>query len=175
MGGQLDYKTWPALLMISERNFMGPRVVKVHQIDWKRRNDRYYKKKNPKFSIPDFGTGVGNKLPPPAPKTHSHGYLKVKVLALCCKYILPDGSVSSELFVRWIVIGRICLALRLVYVMGTAEAQWLRCCAINRNVAGSIPAGVTGIFHCHNLSDRTMAVGSTQPPTEMSTSSISWG
>ena len=25
-------------------------------------------------------------------------------------------------------------------------AQWLRCCAINRNVAGSIPAGVSGFF-----------------------------
>ena len=31
--------------------------------------------------------------------------------------------------------------------LGTAVAQWLRCCATNRNVAGSIPAGVTGIFH----------------------------
>ena len=30
---------------------------------------------------------------------------------------------------------------------GTAAAQWLRCCATNRKVAGSIPAGVIGIFH----------------------------
>ena len=29
----------------------------------------------------------------------------------------------------------------------TAVAQWLRCCATNRNVAGSIPDGVIGIFH----------------------------
>ena len=42
-------------------------------------------------------------------------------------------------------------------------AQWLRCCAINRKVAGSIPDGVIGIFHWHNPSDRTMALGSTQP------------
>jgi len=27
---------------------------------------------------------------------------------------------------------------------GTAVAQWLRCCAINRKVAGSIPDGVIG-------------------------------
>ena len=27
-----------------------------------------------------------------------------------------------------------------------AVAQWLRCCAINRKVAGSIPADVTGFF-----------------------------
>ena len=30
--------------------------------------------------------------------------------------------------------------------MGTAAAQWLRCCATNRKVAGSIPAGVIEIF-----------------------------
>ena len=30
---------------------------------------------------------------------------------------------------------------------GTAVAQWLRCCATNRKVSGSIPDGVIGIFH----------------------------
>jgi len=30
---------------------------------------------------------------------------------------------------------------------GTVVAQWLRCCATNRKVAGSIPEGVIGIFH----------------------------
>ena len=30
---------------------------------------------------------------------------------------------------------------------GTVVAQWLWCCATNRKVAGSIPAGVIGIFH----------------------------
>ena len=29
---------------------------------------------------------------------------------------------------------------------GTAVAQWLRCCATNRKVAGSIPDGVIGSF-----------------------------
>jgi hypothetical protein len=34
-----------------------------------------------------------------------------------------------------------------IYIyMGTAVAQWLRCCATNRKVAGSIPAGVSGFF-----------------------------
>jgi len=28
-----------------------------------------------------------------------------------------------------------------------AVAQWLKCCATNRKVAGSIPVGVSGIFH----------------------------
>jgi len=39
----------------------------------------------------------------------------------------------------------------------------VKCCATNRKVAGSIPDGVIGIFHRHNPSDRTMALGSTQP------------
>ena len=31
-------------------------------------------------------------------------------------------------------------------LMGTVVAQWLRCCATNRKVAGSIPAGISGFF-----------------------------
>jgi len=30
--------------------------------------------------------------------------------------------------------------------MGTAVAQWIRCCATNRKVAGSIPDDIIGIF-----------------------------
>jgi hypothetical protein len=37
----------------------------------------------------------------------------------------------------------------------------------------SIPDGVIGISHCHNPSGRTMALGSTQSPTEMSIRNIS--
>ena len=50
----------------------------------------------------------------------------------------------------------------------------LRHCATSRKVAGSIPDGVTGIFHWHNPSGRSLALGSTQPLTEMSTRNISW-
>jgi len=32
------------------------------------------------------------------------------------------------------------------YFEETAVAQWLRCCATNRKVAGSIPAGVSGFY-----------------------------
>jgi hypothetical protein len=45
-------------------------------------------------------------------------------------------------------------------------AQLLRYCATNRKVAGSIQDGVIEIFHRHNPSDRTMALGSTQSITE---------
>ena len=56
-----------------------------------------------------------------------------------------------------------------------AVVQWLRHYATNRQVAGSIPDGVIGIFQWHNRSGRTMSPGSTQPLTEMSTKCISWG
>ena len=34
----------------------------------------------------------------------------------------------------------------LLLVMGTAVAQWLRCCVTNRKLTGSMPTGVTGFF-----------------------------
>jgi hypothetical protein len=47
--------------------------------------------------------------------------------------------------------------------------------ALSLKIAGTIPDGVIGNFLRHNPSGRTMALGSTQPLTEMSTSNISWG
>ena len=38
----------------------------------------------------------------------------------------------------------------LILLSGTTVAQWLGCCATNRKVAGSIPDGVSGIFHWHS-------------------------
>jgi hypothetical protein len=46
---------------------------------------------------------------------------------------------------------------------------------INRKVAGAIPDGVIGLFHFHNPFGCTMALGSTQPLTGMSTRNISGG
>jgi hypothetical protein len=57
------------------------------------------------------------------------------------------------------------------YFMFTRGPRWgsgLRHCATNRKAAGSIPDGVSGFFHWHNPVGRTMALGSTQPLTEMS-------
>jgi hypothetical protein len=42
-------------------------------------------------------------------------------------------------------------------------------------VAGSIPDGVIGFFNWPNPSSRTVALGSTQPLIEMSTSNLSGG
>ena len=55
------------------------------------------------------------------------------------------SSRSSTSTVFFLQIG---LALHLT---GTVVAQWLRCCATNWKVIGSIPAGVIGIFHWHKI------------------------
>jgi hypothetical protein len=51
--------------------------------------------------------------------------------------------------------------------------DWLRFCATNQKVADSIPDGFMEFFIDINPSDHTVALGSTQPLTEMSTESIS--
>jgi len=51
---------------------------------------------------------------------------------------------------------------------GTRWRSWLRRCATSQKVAGSIPDGVTRIFHWNNPSFHTMALRLTQPRTEMS-------
>jgi hypothetical protein len=48
-------------------------------------------------------------------------------------------------------------------------------CATSRKDTDSIPNCVTGISHWHNPSGRTIALGLTQPLTEISTRNISWG
>jgi hypothetical protein len=50
----------------------------------------------------------------------------------------------------------------------------MRHCAACWKAADLIPSGVIGIFRL-NPSHCTMALGSTQPLTEMSTRDISWG
>jgi hypothetical protein len=56
---------------------------------------------------------------------------------------------------------------------GTAVAQWLRHCATNWKVAGSIPDDVIGIFDII-LPIALWSWGSTHPLTEMNTRSIFW-
>jgi hypothetical protein len=70
-------------------------------------------------------------------------------------YIINQGTTSTRGDTRW--------------------RSWLTHCAKSRKVAGSIPYDVIGMFHSHNPSGRIMALGLTQPLTEMSTRNISWG
>ena len=68
----------------------------------------------------------------------------------------------------------VCVCVYIYIYMGVVVEQLLRHCTANRKVAGLISIGVIEIFHWHNPSGHTMALGSTQPLTEMSTRNISW-
>jgi hypothetical protein len=55
-------------------------------------------------------------------------------------------SLKYDKSIEWVLYMKTC---------GHAVVEWLRHCATNRKVAGSIPDDVTGIFHWHNSSGRT--------------------
>jgi len=56
-----------------------------------------------------------------------------------------------------------------MFDMGHAVVQFVEALRYKPEGHGSIPDCVTGFLHCHNPSGRTMALGLTQPLTEMST------
>ena len=83
---------------------------------------------------------------------------------LCSANTLCFYNIRNEfLFIIYITFG------------GTRSRSWLRHCASSQKVAVSIPDDGIKIFHLHNPSGRTMALGLTQPLTEMSTRYISLG
>jgi hypothetical protein len=67
-------------------------------------------------------------------------------------------SAKHNSYFEWYIYGIRCIRWR----------SWLRHCTASRKVAGSIPNGVIGIFYWLRPSCRTIALGSTQPLTEMS-------
>jgi hypothetical protein len=73
--------------------------------------------------------------------------------------------------------GVYCISFRIFYLLPGVPRwrSWLIHGVISRKVTGSISDGVIGIFHWHNPCGLTMALGLTQPLTEMSTRNISWG
>ena len=92
-----------------------------------------------------------------------------------------DGILSSEHWTRntkrsmthngMIYITLIAFRFHTAYLLGTAVAQWLRCCATNRKVAGSIPAGVSGFF----IDIKSFRSHYDSGVDSASTRSISWG
>jgi hypothetical protein len=95
----------------------------------------------------------------------------------CLYNLLPKKNPIIQIFC---LSGR--LAVPMIQISGVLPKgarcwwrSWLRHCVTSRKVAGSISDGVTGIFHWYNPSGRTMALGPTQPLTEMSTKNNSWG
>ena len=59
---------------------------------------------------------------------------------------------------RWFELfaTEIFIALQALF-RGTAVMQWLRCCATNRKVAGSIPDGVIGVFLLTEMGTRSIS------------------
>jgi hypothetical protein len=68
---------------------------------------------------------------------------------------------------------RISLSSKLLIIYVTTLLE--HAVATSRKVAGSIPDEVIGFFNWPNPSSRTMALGSTQPLTEMSTKNLPGG
>jgi len=48
--------------------------------------------------------------------------------------------------IGWLVLYILTIFSLHLCILGTAVAQWLRCCATIRKVAGSIPSRVSGFF-----------------------------
>jgi len=99
-------------------------------------------------------------------------------LIICCSLgcMLCDSWSEPKWCLIFIYVG-VCSKIGPSHrlVGGMRWRSWLRHCATSRKFAGSVPDVVIGIFHCHNPSGCTMALGLTQPLTEMSTRNISWG
>jgi len=85
---------------------------------------------------------------------------------LCDKESVLDVAVKGRLSV---------LRVTVLVCWRTQWCRWLRHRTTSQKVAGLIPDVVIGIFHWCNPSGCTMALGSTQPVTEMSTRGICWG
>ena len=97
----------------------------------------------------------------------------------CFNYVSTRRAVSTACNFRRHLLQLCCRCGRDLLLFRKAAE---RCSALlgifalcSRKVAGTIPDGVIGIFHLSNPSGRIMILGSTQPLTEMSTRSISWG
>ena len=89
----------------------------------------------------------------------------------------PAGNWTSPVCLCCYVLPLYIYIYIYIYIyMGDRGSTVVNVLATNRKVAGSIPASVSGFFiDIKSFRDRTMALGSTQPLTEMSTRSISWG
>jgi len=96
---------------------------------------------------------------------YSHKQNSSQLLIRVSMYVKPRiKEISPDIFTLF----------RPLFLGVTRWRSWLRPCATSRKVAGLISVEVVEIFHCISPSGRTMALGSTQPLTEISTRVISW-
>jgi len=113
-------------------------------------------------------------------KSQNEGYNKYMSERWASNTMLHQRMAISNtitLLIHNIKVKRVSLLLhiwRSCVQRGMRWCSWLRHCATSQKTVGSIPDGVIGIFHWHNPSSYTMALGSTQPLKKMSTRNISW-
>jgi hypothetical protein len=93
---------------------------------------------------------------------HKHLDLKYQMVSEITKHRGRENSI------KWILL----LSKVVTALWGTRWSSWLRHYPTSRKVAVSIPDEVIGFFNWLNPSSRTMALGSTQPLTEMSTRNL---
>jgi hypothetical protein len=127
---------------------------------------------------------VGSTLRPPKPSLGPNnlkllpGQWSFSVVQLATRLPLISRVTMSHFIVTLLCVMHIDKTAVTVFggikfTLGLRWPSWLRHRATSREVAGSIPNYVIVNFHWHNPSGRTMALGSTQPLTEMSTRNIS--
>jgi hypothetical protein len=85
--------------------------------------------------------------------------VKNSALILANKYVAPSWALYSYITVGWKVLASILNCSSVAY-------------ATSLKVSGSIPDYVIGFLNWPNASSRTMALGPTQPLTEMSTRNL---
>jgi hypothetical protein len=83
----------------------------------------------------------------------------LKFLAVCGTIGTYPGRLQSSPHSQPLFLGPFVIIIPSIYEYPTAEARWLRYCATNQEVAGSIPDGAMEFFIDLNPSDRTMALG----------------
>jgi len=107
--------------------------------------------------------------------THTQTHTRTRARARTHTHTHKERYIFSQYFVfgrAVLIFGKATEILGGGWARGGAVAWGIALLA--GKVAGSIPDSVIGIFHWHP-SGRTMALGSTQPLTEMGTRNISWG
>jgi hypothetical protein len=122
----------------------------------------------------------------PQAQSHNHvftdvGFLKTQAVnyVLFKHYFCYSGTIHNVKFLKQIATnmpplirngeneflsGKFCnhINFLLLYCYCIADTQWhslLRQCTTSQKITGLIPDGVIGIFHCHNPSSCTMALG----------------
>jgi len=75
--------------------------------------------------------------------SHSSVFLSVQVLLIKVVNFLGYHFISHSIQMACPTLSS---SFYFVLILGAAVAQWLRCCATNRKVVGSIPSGVNGFL-----------------------------